>query len=166
MSLILNGDGAISGLTATGISAVQALPAGSVLQVVQGSFATETQNNTNTYADTGLTATITPKFATSKILVSVNQGGVTKMAGDQNSGCRLKLFRNATDLGQLATSLGYTNTNMYNQIGSFSVEIFDSPATTSALVYKTQFSNTQNTTGARVQESDSVSTITLMEIAQ
>ena len=131
-------------------------PSGSVIQVVQGSFATETQNNTFSYADTGLTATITPKFATSRILVVVNQGGVTKMAGDQNSGCRLKLFRNATDLGQLGTSFGYTNTNMYNQIGSVSVEIFDSPASTSALVYKTQFSNTQNTTGVRVQESNSI----------
>ena len=34
MPITLNGDGAISGLTATGISAVQNLPAGSVVQVV------------------------------------------------------------------------------------------------------------------------------------
>jgi hypothetical protein len=48
---------------------------GKVLQVVNASYATRTSSTTSTYADTGLTATITPTAATSKILVIANQNG-------------------------------------------------------------------------------------------
>ena len=46
--------------------------AGSVIQVVNGLLPTGVANATASYVDTGLTATITPKFATSKILVIYN----------------------------------------------------------------------------------------------
>jgi hypothetical protein len=52
-----------------------ALPAGSVLQVVNATTSTETSSQSSSYADTTLTASITPLFSTSKILVLVNQGG-------------------------------------------------------------------------------------------
>jgi hypothetical protein len=43
---------------------------GSVIQVVQGTLNTTASVTGSTEADTGLTATITPKFSTSKILVT------------------------------------------------------------------------------------------------
>jgi len=60
----------------TGVPTRAQLPAGSVLQVVNATYATSTSNNTGTYADTGLTASITPTSASSKILVLANQNGV------------------------------------------------------------------------------------------
>ena len=48
---------------------------GKVLQVVFGSTSTETRNNTNTLADTGLSASITPSATSSKVLIIVMQNG-------------------------------------------------------------------------------------------
>ena len=52
------------------------MPTGSVLQVVQAEYSSETSSTSGTYADTGLTATITPTTSSSKILVSVNQNRI------------------------------------------------------------------------------------------
>jgi len=42
------------------------MPAGSVLQVVNATYATQASSSSSTFADTGLTATITPKFGVAK----------------------------------------------------------------------------------------------------
>ena len=59
------------------ISAITALPAaistGSVLQVVNGSTYTKVSSTSSTYADTGLSASITPSSTSNKVLVIVNQ---------------------------------------------------------------------------------------------
>ena len=43
------------------------------MQVVQNSTNSEVSMTSTTFADTGLNCTITPKFASSKILIIVNQ---------------------------------------------------------------------------------------------
>ena len=69
--------------TGTGTVVTTANPiSGSVIQVVQGTYSTETSYSTSTLTDSGLTATITPKFATSKILVMVHQNGIGKDSGN------------------------------------------------------------------------------------
>ena len=52
---------------------------GHVIQVVSNTYATETASGSSSYTDTGLAATITPKFATSKILVLCNMCAVGVM---------------------------------------------------------------------------------------
>jgi len=144
------------------------LGAGAVLQVVNATYGTQVTTASATYSDTGLTATITPKFATSKILVLVSQNGVAKYTSDMT--VRIKLQRNGSDIISLAAGAAYTQSGAYNDIGSVSGEYLDSPATTSAVVYKTVFSAFSAAATAVVQETlasvQSVSTITLMEIAQ
>ena len=140
------------------------LPTGSVLQVVQGSYSTQVNSSTTTLVDTGLTATITPKFATSKILVIVNHPECYKSNGNSSNGIAMSLFRNSTNIAVIAGSVGYTNTTLANYFATNSC-ILDSPATTSATTYKTQFSNTANAASAAVNTDNAVSTITLMEIA-
>jgi hypothetical protein len=76
----------------------------------------------------------------------------------------LKLLRGGTDLITFATVSGYTNTSLFNNHGSNSCEYLDSPATTSATTYKTQFASSSNASGVGVQNDASVSTITLLEI--
>jgi hypothetical protein len=142
-------------------STVQA-SAGQVLQVVSATYGVETSNSTSTLANTGLSATITPKFATSKILVLVNQAGCSKQTG--NTYLVLKLYRNTTEILQFEGVGAYTANSTENNIGSCSCAYIDSPATTSATTYKTMFASVANTALAQVQR-DSTSTITLLEIA-
>jgi hypothetical protein len=149
-------------LVTSGTLPAAVLPAGSVLQVVQGTYATSVTNSTNVYADTGLTATITPTSASSKILVLVNQAGVNKA---NNTYIALYLYRGASSLTQFEGEGGYTNTTATNSIGSCSICYLDSPATTSATTYTTYFKSVANAASVAVQGSSATSTITLMEIA-
>jgi len=112
-----------------------------ILQVVQGSYATQATNSTSTLADTGLTATITPTSATSKVLVVVDQAGLAKSSGNSNNALRIGILRGSTVLTYFVEGAGYTATNLQLFIGSASASYLDSPATTSATTYKTQFSN-------------------------
>lgn len=137
-----------------------------VLQVVNATYSTEVGNSTSTYADTGLTATITPSSTTSKVLIVVNQAGCGKNSGNAGSGISLRLLRGATEILIFENLAGYTNTSSANYIGTISCSYLDSPATTSATTYKTQFRNVANAASVSVQaNTSSGSTITLMEIS-
>ena len=136
--------------------------AGNVLQVVSATYGTQVGSSTNTYADTGLTASITPSSATSKILVIVNQAGCYK---ENNTNLGLRLSRGATDLLTFEAYGGYTNTAAFNGFGSCSICYLDSPSSVSSVSYKTRFASLGSIATAYVQAGSSTSTITLMEIA-
>jgi hypothetical protein len=141
--------------------------AGTVLQVVNATFSTQAVSSSSTFADTGLTASITPTSASSKILVLVNQAGCGKQ--NSNTYLYLRLLRNATAISNFERLAGYNNTSTDNFIGSCSVCYLDSPATTSATTYKTQLASGNNTsqvyTQIEIGGGTTMSTITLMEIA-
>ena len=154
-----------AGVAVTGLSKAS-LPTGSVLQVVQSIYTTEVTNSTSTLADTGLSASITPTSSTSKVLIMVTQS-CNKNSGNANSGVDIKLFRNATDLGYwFGYGIGYNATSSIFR-GSASFQYLDSPATTSATTYKTQFRNDTGAASVTVQPDTGygTSTITLLEIA-
>ena len=144
-----------------------ALPTGSVLQVVTATYSTATSTTSATLADTGLTATITPLFSTSKILVLVHQNGGVKggSASFPNCSITLALLRNASILTYPNIRAGLTGlvTDLY--LTSISTAYLDSPATTSATTYKTQYANYQAGGTIYLQLVGETSTITLMEIA-
>ena len=140
---------------------------GKVLQVVNATYATIATTTSSTYADTGLTATITPTLNTSKILVLVSQNGIYKYSGDAAGS--IKLLRGATELARLEDIASYNGASGANAVGGISTSYLDSPATTSATTYKTTFANrsalgTFNVQAAYAGATYSVSTITLMEI--
>jgi hypothetical protein len=150
----------------TGTIAAAALPAGSVLQVVNGTYSTQTSSSSSTFADTGLTATITPTSASSQILVLVNQTGCGKQTS--NTYLQLRLLRGATVISNFEQLAGNTSSTTQNFFGSSSVCYLDSPATTSATTYKTQLASGGNAAVVYTQVLvgiASMSTITLMEIA-
>lgn len=168
MSLKINGStsGSVTlDAPATGSDVSLTLPTlgfGKVLQVVYGSTATQTQNNTNVYADTGLTATITPASTSSKILVLLAQNGCYKVGSNTGSSVNVQLLRGATQI--FFGVGGYTGTTSEVSIGTIGADILDEPATTSATTYKTQFRNSQNATGVLVQHDSSRSTLVLIEV--
>ena len=138
---------------------------GSVIQVVQGSYATTVAISTGTYTFTGLTATITPKFNNSKILVQIEQQGC-KANSIQTGDINLRLQRNSTDVYKFALGYFYGGVSTEFRAG-ISGCYLDSPATTSATVYRTMFAvNDGGTSAVQNDNANTVSTITLMEIAQ
>jgi hypothetical protein len=139
------------------------MPAGSVLQVVNATYGTYVSTSSATPSDTGLSATITPTSSTSKILIIVDQVGNRK----QNSNTRmaLRLLRSASSIIQFESNGGWTNTTTLNGFGGSGASFLDSPATTSATTYKTQFWSVDGTAQVETNVDNAVSTITLMEIA-
>lgn len=138
-----------------------------VLQVVSAQNNTATSSSSSTYADTGLSVSITPLYSTSKILVFVNITGILKQTGDTALG--LKLVRNSTDLIVFEAIAGYTASILTNAVGGASTSYLDSPATTSATTYKVQLASLANVASVFVNQNYSgtgYSTITVMEIAQ
>jgi len=135
-----------------------------VIQVVSASYSTATSSSSASYIDTGLTATITPTLSTSKILVLLAQNGAYKPDGSTTGAIGLKLLRAGSDIAQITTNGLYTDTNMMLYGSSYALTYLDSPATTSATIYKTQFQRTSGLGNATVQITSSVSTITLLEI--
>jgi len=151
---------------ATGLKwATAAGGGGKVLQVVNASYGTAVSSSSNTYADTGLTASITPSAATSKILVLVSQNGIQKSSANASTRLQLRIMRDSTAIFTLGTRFLYTNTTLELVGGSASASYLDSPATTSATTYKTQFGSTGSDASVSVQaNSTENSTITLLEI--
>ena len=136
-----------------------------VLQVVNVVYTTAATSSSSTYADTGLSASITPTSSSSKILVLINQGGCGKQGS--NTRLLLKLLRGATDIQTIDPNIAaFTNSTATNFIGSISIAYLDSPATTSSTTYKTQFASSASTSLVAVQTDSAASSITLMEIAQ
>lgn len=144
---------------------------GKVLQVVQGTTTTVTTISSTTYADTTLTATITPTASTSKILVMFAQVSSTARNSTE-AGSGIRLVRGATTVYNPAPN-GYETQYIYGStIGTSGTNIkhllsgsyLDSPATTSATTYKTQGCTHANTSSPSVQYNDGISTMILMEI--
>jgi len=150
-------------LTVSGGIPVWSAPAGGgkVLQVVSATTSTAVSSSSTTLVDTGLTASITPSLATSKVLVMVTQS-CYKSAASANNGLRLNINRGASAIFTTDYIL-FTGTAI--ELSTLVTSSFlDSPSTTSATTYKTQFSNRQAAASVDVQPSSTTSTIILMEI--
>jgi len=191
MALILDGNGTVDTGTMvfgngdiTGLAA-GALPsnvigAGAVLQVVTIEKTDTFSTTSNSYVDvTGLSVSITPTSATSKILV------LFQINGSQNVGAgraSLKLLRGSTviNAGAAAGSRtpalgGFSSSDTSIPSAPVSGNYLDSPATTSSTTYKIQLAMTAGSGSAYInqtaQDSDNAnqirmaSQITVMEIA-
>jgi hypothetical protein len=154
--------GVPSGYTSAQVVQAVPIPSG-ILQVVASTTTTNVTNSTNVLADTTLTATITPTSATSQILVCVTHS-ISKSAGNAGNGVVLNVLRGATDIGQLVGAHLLTSTTLL-QIGTVAGNLLDSPATTSATTYKTQFKNLINAASVSVNNNSSTGTMILLEVS-
>ena len=151
----------------TGVLASAGMPTGSVLQVVQSSYSTQTTTSSLSFSSSGLTATITPKFSTSKVLVLISNIIYVTRAG-LDAGGKLQLVRGATSLVTQSGATFYlaslvSNTELITQ--PF-LQYLDSPATTSATTYTLNIAASGVAgTSATAQYNNNTAYITLMEIA-
>jgi hypothetical protein len=145
---------------------------GKVLQVVSTTYSTLVTVASTTYTDTGLSLSITPTSATSKILVFINQATEVERSTIA-AGSAIKILRGATTVFEQSGSgsqssgaeIGGASSIVLDSVVAFTY--LDSPATTSATTYKTQGKafSTANSGVVRFQaSSNAISTITLMEI--
>ena len=136
---------------------------GKVLQVVQGSTATQVVHSTS-YADTGLTASITPSSSSNKILVILAQHLYT--SGSSGTGGAIKLLRDSTAIYTAGNNQAYyinaTSADMRNY---HSFNYLDSPSSTSSLTYKTQGISYSSAALRTQNDGHFTSFITLMEVA-
>jgi hypothetical protein len=130
-----------------------------VLQVVAGSTTTVTTTTSATYVDTTLTATITPQSNTSKILVLVTQTFLPDVAATDQS---IQVLRGATSIG-VTTGVGYSSASLV--VANFATNVLDSPATTSATTYKTQFKRNSGTGTLYANLNSNPANIILLEIS-
>ena len=170
----LGGANAITGtlpaanINNTSIGNVTSLPAaistGKVLQVVQASTQTQVNNNTTTYASTGLTVNITPSSSSNKVLVLVQQV-IAKSNADNF--CDLKVLRGTTDISNVGgRSICYTGGTSYLYPGtSYAASILDNPNTSSQVTYSVEFKRGGGGGGfVRASVDSGGSYITVMEI--
>ena len=141
---------------------VPATGGGGVVQVVHGTKTGEVTITTTTFQDTGVTATITPKFDTSKILVIIDQPYHMSRSNNLTSG-GFKVLRGDTEIATpngtgssdgtspYACSYSVTGASYIGIIDRWSFMILDEPASTSALVYKVQMACGNNSNSGRIR---------------
>ncbi len=150
-------------------------PAGVVIQAVDTSNNGEVTVQNNTFVDTGLTLSITPKFATSKILVTCTQQ-VQAWNTSSYATARWRIMRNVGGGAFTAiyqdTSAANGNIFFYDYGGSgincytpVSYTMIDTPSTTSACIYKTQGCQGSNGGNRAIFNGSAPARIVLMEIA-
>ena len=159
------------------------LPSGSsggIIQVKMGTFTDRFNTTSSTMVDTGLSVSITPKFATSKILVNVSLGSFAN--GTALKRAFMNIVRDSTnvivgdaDTGHEVTACVNTRASGYASGTQIPVSfmVLDSPATTSSVTYKVQASRgtDSGTVYLNYPESDdsyganTASTIVVMEVS-
>ena len=158
----------LSGMTTASLPTITTdkLGTGAVLQVVQATYSTASQTGSGTFQDTGLTATITPSSTSSKILVLVNQPLSISSATDTARDIAFNIVRGSTSIIQGMAEIDNPGTSSFNKVPGYNGLIkLDSPSTTSATTYKTQFRVNAGSSDVYAQQHGGSSTLTLMEIA-
>ena len=160
-----------SGHKISGAATGSIVAPGQVIQVVNGPANTARMTSTSaSYVDTPITATITPKFATSKILVRFSTVGLAP----DDVYLYLSLVRNigGGSFSVINANEDHTAVGLYKNAGAWGMlghEVLDSPNTTSACIYKVQSkaaSGTHYVGWSTNTDRKNMMNITLMEIAQ
>ena len=159
-----------------------AMPAGHIIQVVASDTGDQSTSSTS-FTATGLAATITPKFSSSKILVSVK--GIGSHSGSDSHQVLFRMVRSIPSANTIVDGQGnFPYSGNQNGQGFACVEgarerypvmcdLLDAPNTTSAIEYKCLFKINTGGSGtgylgrwATDGNWNVRSQLTLMEIAQ
>lgn len=133
---------------------------GTVLQTVSATSTSSFSTSSGSYVTTGFSASITPKFSTSKILV---QFSVFNMVQTGNMAAAITIYRAATSLDATGFTQVYASSGTTTSGGAG--VYLDSPATTSSTAYTLYFRNQNNNGTVTLNSSSGMMSIVLMEIA-
>ena len=190
MPITINGSGTVTGVSVGGLpdgivdtdmlannavtSAKSTITGGKVLNVVHATATSEVSVDSETFTDSGLSASITPSSTSNKIMVLVSQN-YYNVRSFREGFCGIQLLRDstviATESEKTNGSYMYVNAGNsfnWNHGGRWALQYLDSPNTTSSITYKTQarVHTTSNSATVQLQyDGAAPSYITLMEIA-
>ena len=111
------------------------MPEGHIVQTIQNALNASAYTTTSTsyQAVTDMSVTITPKFASSKVLVTFNCGGAIVGDSTNQNAVHIRIKRGSTVIRELGR-YGYNRNDDYSSIPIF-LTYLDSPNTTSATTY-------------------------------
>ena len=133
---------------------------GGVIQVVQSTSTTAFSTTSASMVATGISASITPKFSTSKILVRM-----TVQVASNSNGAGIAIYRATTSIWSPNTFDGAGFYGIYPVIICLNnLEYLDSPATTSSTTYNLYMAS-RSGLSSTVGTNNAGTVITLMEIA-
>jgi len=159
-------------LTVSGGLPVWSTPAGGggkVLQVVSNTYSTSTSITSTSYVDTGLSCSITPTSATSKVLIMVSNSTAAVRDSTNLPLSWMNIVRGSTQINEQViageTLSGPTSTDTAS-VKLVTATWLDSPSTTSATTYKIQGKSdlTANNNTIRFQYNSEEAIMILMEI--
>jgi hypothetical protein len=130
-----------------------------ILQVVQGATTTVASSTSTTFVDTNLSATITPQSTSSLILVVYSQDTFSSAA---STGMGWRLVKNSTTLDTIV-DIGFASGG--SMLAHSTATYLDSPASTSALTYKTQMNRNGGAGVVYSQPNNNRSSIILFEVS-
>ena len=155
---------------------------GGIVQVVRVVHTGQVSSNSTTYVSTGLQASITPRSASNKIMVSFEHS-IYHDGGSNTSNIHtlhgIKILRGTQDIYIPASNVDGSyefgvrdddNSHLNGHFGRSRVEYLDSPATTSPITYSTKIACFRNEGTVYVNYTDSTtvsapqSWMTLIEI--
>ena len=140
--------------------------AGNIIQVVQGTALGSATSSSTSFVESGIDVDITPKYASSKILIQATTCCDNEAAGRQ---MYLTLYRDSTRLDSTYVSGSYGLGSFWNggerTIGNVSIHILDTPNSTSQLHYELYY---RSVPGTQVETNTQTvaGVIMCMEIAQ
>ena len=138
---------------------------GGIIQVLQGSTNNRLETSSQSFVATNLSATITPKFNTSKVFIMIS--GDCNTNADDNE-MYITIYRDSTNIGD--SSYGFANAASYEGRlhSAVSINYLDSPSTTSSVEYKVYVRKTSSGSGNvefPVNNGAQHAFITLMEVS-
>jgi hypothetical protein len=139
---------------ATGVAWATPAGGGKIAQVVQGSSAGFASITSSSFMDTGMSVTITPSSATSKILIFAYGTAGLDLTADNDRSMQAQIVRGSTSIWNFSDVIrskfsGGIYPTSGGLVSAFTSIYLDSPATTSATTYKLQMkvSATASTNG-------------------
>ena len=133
-----------------------------ILQVVQGSTASQSFSTSTTYANTALSASITPQSSSSKILAIVSGSAFSSTAGTDTS---IRLTRDQPSAPTVLSTVTAAYSSAGATVTGYNIVYLDSPASTSAITYRTQLARIVGGGISYDEVNGSLTTLTLMEIS-
>jgi len=162
----INEVGGVDAVISAGVLDSGSLPTGSVLQVVSATYSTQVISSSGTLVSTPLTLSITPSSASSDILVMLYVSALALRDPSTNAGAmQHAIDRDGSVIIQTPSLRYQDNADTTGRSISYpvSLNVLDSPATTSAVTYTHQHRNADDS--VRSFSDNSLGTLIAMEIA-
>ena len=135
---------------------------GKVLQVVEGVSTSQVQTTNTSYTQGNLELNITPSATSSKILVMTSFNGATSQG---NQTAFFTIYRDSTNLSSNDMAIIYDPSNSGDELRiPVSMQVLDSPSTTSQITYEVYFKINNGSHTATVNPGPKRGSIIAMEI--